>query len=245
MTRDVRHAWAAAIRTVRQAVRSRFVMLAAIGAATLTAALLGDVPDGPRVFGVLSIALNFAIITVSAGVPGDDVASGALANDLLAGTPTFAPIVGAVVGVGCAAVPAGLITLAIAGPRLLTIDAATAAGGAGFMLLGAAAMASMAVALGTILPGRAAVVPMIVIAIGGEVPSLALPLERYPPAAAEFIRAVHGALPLPFHVRAGAELMVIDQPVAAHVWPLLLGTITALGAGAAILRFRIATGRWS
>lgn len=245
MNRLLRHAAAAARRTVRQVARSRLLLRATAGAATLCLALLPDIAEYARVVGAAAMTMHFALVATTAGVPGDDLASGALANDLLAGTSPLAIVLGAVAGALLAAVPPALAVVGLAGPRLFDAPAQVIAVALGLALLGSAAMASMAVALGTILPGRAATVPLLIVVVGGEVPPSFLPLERYPPAIAEFVRDLWGILPLPHHVRAGVGAMALDHPVAPHLLPLLFGTIAAVAVATLVLRIRITTGRWS
>jgi len=226
MNRLLGHAAAAARRTVRQVARSRLLLLAVAGAAALVSALLPDVPDAARVVGAAAMTLHFAIVVTTTGVPGDDLASGALANVV-------------------AALPSALAVGVLAGPRLSGEPSGMLAVSLIIVALGGAAIASTAVALGTVFPGRAATVLMLVVVIGGEVPPSMLPLDHYPPALAAAARETWSILPLPHQVRAGVGALTVGQPVAPHALPLLVGTIAAVAAGTLVLRLRIATGRWS
>lgn len=245
MNRLLGHAAAAARRTVRQVARSRLLLLAVAGAAALVSALLPDVPDAARVVGAAAMTLHFAIVVTTTGVPGDDLASGALANDLLAGTPPLAAVLGGVAGAVVAALPSALAVGVLAGPRLSGEPSGMLAVSLIIVALGGAAIASTAVALGTVFPGRAATVLMLIVVIGGEVPPSMLPLDHYPPALAAAARETWSILPLPHQVRAGVGALTVGQPVAPHALPLLVGTIAAVAAGTLVLRLRIATGRWS
>lgn len=249
MTRWMRHARAAAVRVWRQQARSGRVWLAVPAAGAVSAASVGEAAQWPDVVGAAVFGLALALAITTVGAPGDDLASGAAAHDLLAGTPPSAMIVGTIGGCMLAMLPAcaavvSAIVASVGGahsadsPRTIMLGAAT-------MLVGALALAAWFVFLGTLLTGRSAAAITWPLAFAGFVPGDALPLEQWSPIGAAWVRGAWDAMPLPHHVVALERAIGVGQPLEfAHMLPLVLAVVTTPVAAASVLRLRMALGRW-
>jgi hypothetical protein len=245
MRRTLRHAWAAAERTIRQQWRARLVLYGAAAAVVLALVAAADTASAARAASGVAFAVSVAVATTTIGVPGDDLASGALPNDLLAGTPPTALAVGAALGSLLSALPAfaGAVLVAYAPLRV-----APASELAMYMVAigcGAVALALSGVALGTVLHGRNASLYTVMAAFVGFVPPSAIRLDSQPKAVNLFLQQVWDALPLPHHVVSATTAASLGLPVAPHVMPLVVGAGIAGVAGILTLHVRIATGRWT
>lgn len=245
MTRTMRHAWAAARRTLRQQWRARLVAFATVAAVILAMVTAADASSAARAASGVALAVYVAIAVTTVGVPGDDLSSGALANDALAGTPPTALVLGAALGSLLAALPAcAAVLLSAASPLRGATESQLAAYGVAISC-GAASLAAISVGLGTMLAGRNASLFAVLIAFLGFMPPSAIRLENQSEAVNQFLQRTWDSLPMPHHVASAITAAQQGLSISPHVLPLVLGAVVATVAGIATLHVRIATGRWT
>lgn len=197
-------------------------------------------------------AIGTMLVTFTgAGRPGDDLQSGALAADLLAGASPVGLVVGSAAATLTAALPGLLVGLSALGPA--TLD-----GGrpallvAGAALLAVIAWAALATLGGVLLAGMGSVVILFPLGIVSGFPPDALPVDQWPMPIADLARAAWGALPLPHHVATTAANARLAAGVATsgvgangHLLALAFGAAACAAGAVGVLRLRILRGRWT
>lgn len=194
-------------------------------------------------------AIGTMLVTFSgAGRPGDDLQSGALAADLLAGSTPSAVVVGATAGILTAALPGLLIGLAAVG------SATARAGGTIAPVVAAAVLATVAWAAlsvlgGCLIKGLGGLVILFPLSAVAGLPPEALPLEDAPMVLADAARALWGLLPFPHHVFSVVSSARVGSGagadgIARHLVVLAVGGAATGAAAVGVLRLRMARGRW-
>jgi hypothetical protein len=232
-------------RTTRQIFRARYSWYAVAAAVVLSMMQESERSDLAGLVGGWAFMLAVGVLIVTIGVPGDDLLSGALGNDLLAGSPPSSLIAGTIGGVMVALLPCLLTSVLLVGRHLARFPSSASWAALALMLTGVFTCASISVALGTALAGRAATALMLMVASVGFLTPERLPLDGYPPIIADAVRAAWRPLPLPHQIISGAVAVQLHRSPWPNVATLAAGAVAALMSGALVLRLRITTGRWS
>jgi hypothetical protein len=230
---------------MRQQWRARLVYTSVFAGCTMAFISSPDTPSLDRIMGSATLGCMVALAIVTIGVPGDDVGSGALAQDLLAGTSTPALMGGAIGGVLAVALPATLLSLALAARVGAHATLGQWSIALAMLALAAIAQASFISALGTMLAGRNASLFAVIGAFLGFLPPSAVHFQDQPPAVNSALQALWQTLPLPHHVVSAAKALESGGPVLQHVLVLAGGAVVSIVLGTGVLQWRAATGRWT
>lgn len=242
MILDTRHVWAIARRVVRQHLRSRLSWWTA----ALVLLVVASAPaTGVRAAASIGgFATCLAAAALAAGAIGDDLQSGAVAADALAGVRPASAVIGTIAGLLAALAPSVAIAAAVGGRAVGSLAELAALLSAVTVI--PATFIALVVCLGAALPGKANAALAFPLAIAGAVSPLALPLSEWPAPLARLMRALWGMLPLPHRAVGIGQLAGLQQAfVGAHLVPAIVAGLAAAAIATFILHRRAATGRWS
>jgi hypothetical protein len=211
-----------ALRHLRRIARERLVTWGVILAVV---AWVGAPALRPSPAGAAALMLSIALLTTalcSAGAIADEMASGAYMLDALHGARPIELVVGAAIGIFAAVLPAALVPavgLLTAGEPSLAAALLLIA----VVLVATIAWSTLAVMLGTLLPGKgnsAVLVPLFL--FGGLAPS-ELSFGPLPGPLAEALRLAWSALPLHAHVAAIRDQVLTGSHAGSAPWAALIG----------------------